>query len=537
MLRMIGSKDNLLRVLTVCALTAGAHGCTAPWTQPYANLSDSSPAVARMQLDRSALPATSLSAASPAQIAAASPPISAVASSSEPDLTPVLDSLQRVRQIDPAAEQRLLDELRRTPAKQWPLVAEQFRASLAYHEQLSSSRSALREASMTSAPMVMRDSSHSTGDTLGQAASAAENRPSEPFGRLVDPRQLDSSDAGSATPLQDRTASLRAAADNRTATPSPTQPTSPAEFVQHGPVYPIPSPAVREAADSRRTSYGARDVPSAQSAVQLASADVPVPATRHFDAFSASTGASHHIANLSFDSDWREHVAMAAEALNQSVPDSPTSTAEVHQHVSLRILRLLQGDTEAALQPIPHISPTEQDFWSGQLFGLATYLDHHTQPDDKRRAAVSAPQFDDALSSLRELGSLSVRNLSFCKSVYGYGAIEPYDVDRFIAGQQVSLYVEVENYHSRATADGYCTSLGSTYEILDEKGTRVGGGTIPDVNDCCRNRRRDFHIEYGLQLPEKLASGRYRLDLVIKDRQSDKIGHATVSFEIGGVAP
>ena len=31
---------------------------------------------------------------------------------------------------------------------------------------------------------------------------------------------------------------------------------------------------------------------------------------------------------------------------------SPTTTAEVHQHVSLRMLRLLAGDTEKALEPI-----------------------------------------------------------------------------------------------------------------------------------------------------------------------------------------
>jgi hypothetical protein len=209
----------------------------------------------------------------------------------------------------------------------------------------------------------------------------------------------------------------------------------------------------------------------------------------------------------------------------------------VHQHVSLRILRLLSGDTEGALEPIPGISPAEQDYWSRQVFALATYLDHHGQPDDKRRAAASVIHLDEAVSHLRELGSLSVRNLSFCKSVYGYGAIEPYDAEVFSPGEQVTLYVEVENYHSRSTEKGYCTSLGSTYELLNEAGERVGGGEIPDVNDCCRSRRRDFHIQYSLTLPEKLAPGRYQLQLVIKDRQSDKRGQATAAFEIKGAKP
>jgi hypothetical protein len=200
----------------------------------------------------------------------------------------------------------------------------------------------------------------------------------------------------------------------------------------------------------------------------------------------------------------------------------------------LRILRLLEGDTERALEPIPHIPPAEQDYWSRQVFALATYLDHHSQPDDKRRAAASVVHLDEAVSHLRELGSLSLRNLSFCKNVYGYGAFEPFDSDVFAPGEQVSLYVEVENYHSESSEKGYCTLLGATYEILDEKGKRASGGDFPDVDDCCRSRRRDFHIQFGLALPQNLSPGRYRVELVVKDRQSDKLGHATVPFEIRG---
>jgi hypothetical protein len=103
-----------------------------------------------------------------------------------------------------------------------------------------------------------------------------------------------------------------------------------------------------------------------------------------------------------------------------------------------------------------------------------------------------------------------------------------------LPGQQVTVYVEVENYRSTATEKGYRTSLGSSYEIVTEEGTRVGGGEIPDVEDFCRSRRRDFHIQYGLTLPDSIGPGKYRLQLVIKDRQSDKIGHASGSFEIRG---
>ena len=118
---------------------------------------------------------------------------------------------------------------------------------------------------------------------------------------------------------------------------------------------------------------------------------------------------------------------LAIDDLNERLVDGPRSTAEVHQLVSLRVMNLLAGNTEEALKPIPNVSTEEQDYWSGQIFALATFLDHHRQPDDQRRAAASVVHLDEAVGHLRELGTLSLRNLAFCKNVYGYGAYEPID--------------------------------------------------------------------------------------------------------------
>jgi hypothetical protein len=197
------------------------------------------------------------------------------------------------------------------------------------------------------------------------------------------------------------------------------------------------------------------------------------------------------------------------------------------------MLRLLAGNTEQALEAIPGISPQEQDYWSQQIFALATYLDHHTQPDNKRRAAAAAAHLDEALASLREVGSLSLRNLTICKKVYGYGVYDPYEDARLSPGQSLTLYVEIENYHSQPTEKGFSTLLASSYELVDEAGKRVAGDAFPDVVDNCRSRRRDFHIQYSLTLPAKLAPGRYRLRLVVHDRQSDEIANTSVEFDVG----
>ena len=435
---------------------------------------------------------------------AAVPELAAGSTAVAPDLTSVLDQIEQIRAIDPAAEQSLLAELRKAPPSSWPLVAEQFRASLAYRQQL----------------LAADGQTHTAQSSFG-------TEPPNPF--LERPRPTTTLPLGTPTAQHDGQlqsaialpTTLSNAAPPNALPPSSTWPESPAPSAVAATITEPPAAIQNAQAASFNVIQASLDTPAA--------IESPTP-TAGEPAGDAATDTEPETAKA----EWQELVQQAADDLSRRAAASPTTTAEVHQHVSLRILRLLAGDTEGALEPIPRISPAEQDYWSKQLFALATYLDHHRQPDEKRRAAASVIHLDEAVSQLRELGALSVRNLTFCKTVYGYGAIEPYDSDRFSPGEQVSLYVEVENYHSKSTEKGYCTSLGSTYEIFNEAGVRMGGGEIPDVNDCCRSRRRDFHIQYALVLPQSLVPGRYQLQLVIKDRQSDKRGHATVAFEIKG---
>jgi hypothetical protein len=351
------------------------------------------------------------------------------------------------------------------------------------------------------------------------ASPAGAGRPSTSIGALVDPHSV--SPAEDAIVSQSTPYAMPRPIDEGPAIRADSA--APAEFAASGPVYPIanaPSGAVQTAA---------LELPASE--IERLPSPTTSPSSKPVAA--ATAAASRQVTPLAqVDDEWQQRVQQAAEELSRQVKQSPTTTAEVHQHVSLRLLRLLGGDTERALEPIPHIPPAEQDYWSRQIFAVATYLDHHSQPDDKRRAAASVTHLDEAVSHLRELGSLSLRNLAFCKSVYGYGAFEPYDSDVFTPGEQVSLYVEVENYHSESSEKGFRTLLGATYEILDDKGKRVSGGEFPDVDDCCRSRRRDFHIQFGLALPQNLSPGHYRVELVIKDGQSDKRGHAKVPFEI-----
>jgi hypothetical protein len=141
---------------------------------------------------------------------------------------------------------------------------------------------------------------------------------------------------------------------------------------------------------------------------------------------------------------------------------------------------------------------------------------------------------DEARGKLAELATLQVRNAAFVTSVDGFGAYTPAKTTKFQPGEKVTLYAEVENFRSNATEDGFHTSLATSYQVLDKAGRRVDGKQFPDVADKCRNRRRDFHMQYELPLPTRIYPGPYDLELTITDHNSGKIGQTTVPFEIVG---
>jgi hypothetical protein len=413
----------------------------------------------------------------------------------------VMREVEQISEADPAAGKLLLGELSRAEPKLWPLTVQQFRARQAFHQQLLSKPS------------------QSTREEDERRDYSAYEPPSEEVGRLADPRNIR---------LDPR---LEQAFANANPAYMPA-PIGPAPFELAEPAAPLVARAApaafQEDASAAPLATEAKSPPRDQQVVQASAVNAGEVDQALYTSNDAATEQRQADAPL----DWQQHLRLAIEDLNQRLADGPRSTAEVHQLVSLRLLDLLAGNTEAALKPIPSVSTEEQDYWSGQLFALATFLDHHRQPEDDRRAAASVVHLDEAVGHLRELGSLSLRNLAFCKNVYGYGAYEPINNPSFTPGQQVTLYLEVENYHSESTQKGYTTKLGASYEIVDEAGERIAGGDFPSVDDCCQSRRRDFHIQYGLVLPKAAKTGKHHLKLSMNDRQSDKMGSASIAFEI-----
>lgn len=397
------------------------------------------------------------------------------------DLSQVLQELEEIGDIDPLAREKLSHDLQGVKPELWPLMVQQFKSAMAYKNQLIESET-------------------------------------EAVGSLATEEAL----PGQFTPPQATPASYN------TAEPQPTT-------VPNQPAEPEPAEEPVVISDNERATLHAM----AQSYYQRAQ-PLPPPPTSSSPAQSATGPSANQVQLASYtpsaqsesSASWQADLQMATEKLSAKVSSHPASTAELHEHVQLRMLQLLAGQRGEAMLPIPGASPALQDYWSKQLFAISTHLNHQQQPEEKRRAASSLIHLDQARAKLAELATLQIRNLNFVQSVDGYGVYEPVDVREFRPGDPVTLYAEVENLRSESAPEGYHASLSTSYEVVDASGQRVDGRQFPDVQDTCRNPRRDFHMQYGVSLPTRIYPGEYQLRLTITDQLSHKIGQASVPFTI-----
>ncbi|MEM9184980.1 MAG: hypothetical protein AAGB00_00620 [Planctomycetota bacterium] len=454
-------------------------------------------------------------------------------------LQAVMADLQRLAATNPAAHQELVRRLDGAKFGLWPSIARRFNSDLAINQQLTG-RSIVDAAPVAGVAPVTH-TAPSPGDT--QPAAGVGLVPHTPVAHAPASRAAEGS--GARAPWQPPAVTVPAAAVPPSAyrpsamPPSPTQrapaqraPTqpSPHEAYRRPAAEPAYQPAPTESnayppATSRQQPIGRGDT----ATVRLASAESAVVEPMGSDP-SPMVVANPY--NRPTARDWRASLGEAIEALELATSDEPLSITESYEHARLRLMRLASGELDGAVTPIPGLSPTEQDYWSKQFYAVATMLDRQSQPENKRRAAAAGLHLAAAHKELRQMASLAVQNVTFCDQVNAYGSYTERASRAFRAGERATVYAEVDNFQSRDTDQGYHTVIGSSFQVLDGRGHRVSGGEFEPVDDYCLSPRRDFQIEYIVALPDRIYPGEYQLELTLNDQLGNKIGRASIDFEI-----
>ncbi|WP_253158727.1 hypothetical protein [Stieleria tagensis] len=213
--------------------------------------------------------------------------------------------------------------------------------------------------------------------------------------------------------------------------------------------------------------------------------------------------------------------------------DGETPVEKERRQITARHLMVLAGDPNAATQQIDGLNETEQRYLKNQLLGLWTIVDPEGHPSSSRRITEALPMFREATRHMAAAtDSLALNHLEFCTEIEDYGQIKPFAGNRFIAGQQVILYCEVENFAAAPKDDQFETQLRGSYDIYDDAGTKVIGQLLPVDQQRSRNRLRDYFVAYKMNLPKQLPQGTYRLELTLEDVVGKKYGQSNIPFEI-----
>lgn len=394
----------------------------------------------------------------------------------------VIAELQSLGAIDPLARQRLIDDLKKTDPALWPPLIQYFRASLAQQR---------------GAP--------SSGDDAIASPSRASSLP--PLFEKI-PDRLLAKGRREETITVDATAAMQTTLVTQNDTAS-----SPSESMSRNPPASIPQSSradVNDTVDAAQHEHtSVRTVSHTEDHDSTQSVSSPEPSA-----------------------EWRSTLNHSITALEADLRDRPAAGDEDQRPAQLRLLLLAAGRRDDALRPASSWTAPVQQFWSEELFGLATCLDTERNADSARRSADAARRLGEAAVSLGQTGSLVVRNLAFCTDIKDFGLMTRFEHDEFKPGGKVLLYAEVENFVSNQTPRGYHTALTGSYQIFDNEGRRVDEHEFSATEEWCQSRRRDFFIPFVITLPENAFDGKHTLRLTIEDTLGKKIGQSTIDFTI-----
>ena len=377
-------------------------------------------------------------------------------------------------------------DLRQTDPNLWPLVLQQFRATAAYHRRW---RRSAKDGWERSAAGQGGVGFHAPGVPIRQSPACR---------RWIPRRQV--------------------RATLRRKTPRRAQPRK----------APVTERAVLQA--SRRAAAAGTAAPTKRETAlaQPPSGDRP------------ASGSTSDVVPVSYNApaklDWQTHLAKAIRQL-ESESKGTCQGCRRNQPAGrpADALSARRSAREDALRPIARWRPPLQDFWSKELYGLATWLDAERTPDDRRRAGEAKRILSEALARLGEMAPLAVRNLVFCTGVQSYGSVQPFEKDGVPARPGSAALRRGGQLRSRVDPQGLSTRrCGAATRSSTAAASGSRNTSSATIEEYCQNPRRDFFIGYHLRLPKRIYPGKHTLKLTVEDLKSHRVGESSIELVIKG---
>jgi hypothetical protein len=151
-------------------------------------------------------------------------------------------------------------------------------------------------------------------------------------------------------------------------------------------------------------------------------------------------------------------------------------------------------------------------------------------PAEKPPPAAEVPA---AILPLEELTPFGVSELHLCRKVHGFGSFETLNQTALKSGQRLLLYCEVTGLEYEPKDNGFLSRLSSRIEIkAADSGLLQWEQDLGSAEDLFGRRRRDYYVNYLIELPKSLLPGNYRLKLSQTDLVANRSTSAEISLQI-----
>jgi len=147
---------------------------------------------------------------------------------------------------------------------------------------------------------------------------------------------------------------------------------------------------------------------------------------------------------------------------------------------------------------------------------------------------VVVAMLKERLAEARRTAPLTVRRACFASKVRGWGNLEAFEEPRFVPGQDVLVYVELDNLDGVEGPRGFSTQVAASLRLVDAAGDVVAEWSFPAVEDRADSPRTDYFVRYVVRIPTDVTAGDHRLEAAITDAVSSKT--VTTSLPLGVVS-
>ncbi|MDR3634211.1 MAG: hypothetical protein P4L84_10415 [Isosphaeraceae bacterium] len=145
-----------------------------------------------------------------------------------------------------------------------------------------------------------------------------------------------------------------------------------------------------------------------------------------------------------------------------------------------------------------------------------------------------ASELHKAVECLEDLSPLEVTSVQLCRRVKGFGCYDLMETTGCRPGRAVIVYCEMAGVRYEQDGDGFHSRVASEVELRPTGGEKaVWTHELGVAEDSCRRRRRDYYVNYRLDLPGDLPPGNYDMLLTQTDlvthRSASRTAHVTVA--------